>query len=171
MRDELIDIMMKGKLVVVAGTGVSLQSLGGPTHHPEAVVAGWSGLLESGVKYCEKYGLVKPKGAAIARLQINEPDSPDDFINAAQSIHNWMSSRTNARLHWIRDTIGKLTLIDPTLISAIQSLGGLITTINYDGLLHEVTKRPPVHWREQDKIDKYIRSGSLDWEHYAFLEK
>lgn len=162
MRNELLDSMRKTNLVVVAGTGVSLQSVGYPDQ-PGTVVAGWPGLLESGVVYCEKHELVTPKGAAIARLQINSPDTTEDLIDAAQKIHGWLAKRTNARLHWIRETVGNLKLHDPSLITAIQNLGGLISTLNYDGLLHEGTNRPPVHWKEQDKIDGHIRTGSLDY--------
>lgn len=162
MRDELLYSMMKTELVVVTGTGVSLQSIGYPAQ-PGTVVAGWPGLLESGVVYCEKYGLVTSNGADIARRLINNPDTVEDLIDAAQRIHGWLAKRTNARLHWIKETIGKLRLHDPSLILAIQNLGGLIATLNYDGLLHEVTKRPPVHWREQDKIDRHFNAKSLDY--------
>lgn len=163
MRDELLDSMRKtNNLVIVTGTGVSLQSVGYPDQ-PGTVVAGWPGLLESGVVYCEKHGLVSPNGAEIARLLISKAESPEDLIDAAQRIHGWLATQTNARLYWTKETIGKLRLHDPSLILAIQNLGGLITTLNYDGLLHEVTKRPPVHWREQDKIDRHIRSESLDY--------
>jgi hypothetical protein len=154
--------MRKTNLVVVTGTGVSLQSVGYPDQ-PGTGVAGWPGLLESGVLYCEKHDLVSPNGAAIARLQINSPDTTEDLIDAAQKIHGWLAKRTNARLHWTKETIGSLVLHDSSLITAIQNLGGLIATLNYDGLLHEVTKRPPVHWKEQDKIDGHIRTRSLDY--------
>lgn len=161
MRDELLDSMMKTDLVIVTGSGVSLQSV--YPAQPGTDVAGWAGLLESGVAYCEKHGLVTSKGATIARLLINSPDTTEDLVDAAQKIHGWLATQTNARLYWIKETIGKLRLHDPSLILAIQNLGGLITTLNYDGLLHEVTKRPPVHWKEQDKIDGHIRTGSLDY--------
>lgn len=153
---------MKTELVIVTGTGVSLQSVGYPGQ-PGTDVAGWPGLLESGVVYCEKHCLTTPKGAAIARLQIHKPDTTEDLIDAAQSIHRWLAKQTNARLYWIKETIGNLRLHDASLILAIQNLGGLITTLNYDGLLHEVTKRPPVHWKEQNKIDGHLRTGSLDY--------
>ena len=162
MRDELLDCMMKTELVIVTGTGVSLQSVGYPTQ-TGTDIAGWPGLLESGIVYCEKHDLVKPNGAAIARLQITTPDTTEDFIDAAQSIHRWLATQTNARLYWIKETIGQLKLHDDSLILAIQSLGGLITTLNYDGLLHQVLKRPTVHWKEQDKIDGYLRAGSTDF--------
>lgn len=162
MRDELLVSMMKTDLVIVTGTGVSLQSVGYPAQ-PRTETAGWPGLLESGVVYCEKHGLVSPNGAAIARLLINSPDTTEDLIDAAQRIHEWMSKQTNARIYWIKETIGKLRLHDPSLISAIQELGGLIATLNYDGLLQEVTKLPPVHWKEQNKIDGHLRTGSVDY--------
>lgn len=161
MRDELLDSMMKTDLVIVTGTGVSLQSVGYPTQ-PGTETAGWPGLLESGVVYCEKHGLVTSDRAKIARVQINSPDT-EDLIDAAQKIHGWLSKQTNAHIYWIRETIGKLRLHDPSLISAIQNLGGLIATLNYDGLLHEVTRRQPIHWKDQDKIDEHLRTGSLNY--------
>jgi hypothetical protein len=162
-RDELLHSMLKKTdLVIITGTGVSLQSVGYPSQ-PGTDVAGWPGLLESGVVYCENHRLVSSKGAAIARLLINSPDTTEDLIDAAQKIHGWLEPRTNARIHWIKETIGRLRLYDPSLITAIQNLGGLIATLNYDGLLHEVTKRQPVHWKEQDKIDAHIRTESRDY--------
>lgn len=162
LRAELLDCMLKNDLVVVTGTGVSLQSVGYP-NQPGTTVAGWPGLLESGVLYCERHNLVAPKGAAIARLQIESPDTTEDLIDAAQKIHGWLSKQTNARRYWIKETIGNLRLHDNALIAAIQKLGGLITTLNYDGLLQEVTKLQPIHWKEQDKIDAHIRTNSRDY--------
>lgn len=162
-RAELLDSMLRrADLVIVTGAGVSLQSVGYP-NQPGTEIAGWKGLLENGVVYCEQYGLVGSKGAAIARLQIQNPETPDDLIDAAQKIHDWLAKRTNARIHWVKESIGMLRVFDPSLISAIQNLGGLITTLNYDDLICEVTKRVPVHWKEQEIIDGYIRTGSKDY--------
>lgn len=156
IQDEILNCLVSTDVVVIAGTGVSLQSIGHPG--PGTEVAGWQGLLESGVKYCESKGLVKgPAGASIVRGQINSGDT-SYLIDAAQKIHEWMETRSSARFFWFKETIGKLKIVDPSLITAIRGLGGLIATLNYDGLLEEVTNLPCVTWQDREDLSKRIRS-------------
>jgi hypothetical protein len=162
-RSELLSrIIAHDRLVVVTGTGVSMQTVGFP-----AVVgtdiAGWPGLLNSGVAYCEHHNLASTSGVKIAQQMIEEPENTDDLIDAAQRIDRWLSSRTNAKLHWIGDTIGRLEIKDASLITAIQNLGGLIGTLNYDSLIHQVTQRDIVTWKDQDRLDQYFRDHSKNF--------
>ena len=161
-RDELRDSFLKRGLVVVAGTGVSRQTAGFP-EQPGSQVAGWQGLLESGVDYCERYQLVTPKNADIARIEIRKPDSTDDLIDVAGKIVSWLDDRRNGRIQWIKETIGQLRVHDSALIKAIEGLGGLITTLNYDDLLHTVTSRECVHWKELQKINGNIINYPQDY--------
>lgn len=162
LRDELLAGLIKARVVIVTGTGVSLQASGFPSQ-PGTNVASWKGLLENGIAYCNKYGLLSSKSARIAQLHLESPATTNDYIDAAQIIHDALSIRRNARIHWINETIGQLKVFDPSLIKAINNLGSLITTLNYDDLLYNVTGRTPVHWMEQEKIDDYIHSGSADF--------
>lgn len=149
------------RLVVITGTGVSLYSAGFPDQ-PGTDVAGWPGLLNSGVEYCRANGLIGHEGDNIVRQQIAS-GSTTFLIDAAGMIHKWLSARSGARYFWMKDSVGRLKLHDSSLIKAIQALGGVMATLNYDKLQHLATGRPEVHWRQRDKIDGYLRSGSKEF--------
>src|SRR5690348_4611503 len=67
-RTELLAEIRKEHLVVVTGTGVTLQSVG----HPDAgtEVAGWPGLLADGLDRCRRLRLIDDDDAEIVSLQI-----------------------------------------------------------------------------------------------------
>jgi hypothetical protein len=52
---------------------------------------------------------------------------------------------------------------DHRLIDAIVGLGGILATLNYDDLLHQVTKRKPLHWLEPTEVNKLLRDKSRDF--------
>jgi len=161
-RNELVSNLLKGRArhVMITGTGVSLQSL--DPKLPGSSVASWPGLLKHGVDYCKSRQLVSNGETEIVHSLIHNGKT-DDLIDAAQRIHGWLDKQTSGRLLWIQDTIGRLRVHDPSLISAIQNLGVLIATLNYDNLICDVTKRPPLHWQQQNEIDEHIRNESIDY--------
>ena len=63
----------------------------------------------------------------------------------------------------MKESIGQLKVRNPALLRAIRGLGGLISTLNYDSLPEQVTGRPPVHWRQQTEITRYIRDHSKEF--------
>ena len=63
----------------------------------------------------------------------------------------------------VEGVVGQLKVTEPRLIRAIQNLGGLIATLNYDSLLAQVTGRPPIHWRQQTEITRYLRGHSNEF--------
>lgn len=159
-RGELLDSIRNDQLVVVTGTGVSLHSVGFPA--PGTAIAGWPGLLQHGLDHCLGLQLLNADEAAIVGLQIKN-GTTDYLIEAAQKIHDCLDKRDNARYWWMKESVGQLKLTEPGLIRAIQSLGGLLATLNYDSLMQEVTGRPPVHWRQQSEITRYLRNHSKDF--------
>jgi hypothetical protein len=163
-RTQLVNSIVPGSsnLVVVTGAGVSLQAAGYPDQ-PNAAVAGWTGLLADGVEYCRRYNLIDTEYPDIVKQQIDSGET-DNLIAAAQTIRGWFNRGINRREHWISESIGCLKVRDDDeLIPAIQKLGGLIATLNYDDLLQQVTKLPTVHWKDQQIIDKYLMSGTYDF--------
>lgn len=95
-------------------------------------------------------------------LQIQE-GTADYLIDAAQKIHDCLDKRDNARYWWLKESVGQLKVRVPDLILAIHGLGGLISTLTYDNLLHDVIGRPQVHWQEQTEITRLLRSHSKDF--------
>lgn len=160
-REELLDSIRAkpSRLVVVTGTGVTLQSVGSA---PGTEVASWPGLLTNGLERCRGKGLIDPGDAEIVAMQIKQRKT-EHFLAAAQKIHDCMAPSTNERLLWMKDTIGSLKVVDPSLINAIISLNGLVGTLNYDSTIHQVSGRPPLHWREQGKIDPLVTRHAIDY--------
>jgi hypothetical protein len=160
-REELLASIraIPSRLVVVTGTGVTLQSVGSA---PGTEVASWPGLLTNGLERCRGKGLIDAADAEVVAMLIKQRKS-EHFITAAQMIHDCMASSTNERLLWMKDTIGSLKVVEPRLIKAILSLNGLVGTLNYDSTIHQVSGRPPLHWREQGKINPRETRHAIDY--------
>jgi hypothetical protein len=159
-RGEVLDSIRDDRLVIVTGTGVSMHSLGQPS--PGTELAGWPGLLRHGLNHCLSLRLITKEEAEIVELQIKN-GTTDYLIDAAQKIHDCLDKRENERYWWMKESIGQLKVSEPGLIQAIHRLNGLIATLNYDGLLREVTGRPALHWRQQTEITSYLRSHSKEF--------
>lgn len=161
-RDELLDSMraQPSRLVVVTGTGVTLQSVGYPTLGTE--VAGWQGLLTDGLSRCKKLNLIDAEDADIVAHLLTAKKC-EWFIHAAQKIHDSLAKRVNEREAWMKDSVGSLKVKDPRLIKAVIALGGLVSTLNYDDTIYQVSKLSPLHWRQQKEITKKLRSHATDF--------
>jgi hypothetical protein len=157
-RDEVLASIGRNGLVVVTGAGVSLQSVGHPA--PLSDVAGWPGLLKHGVDHCLKRQLLASDEAELVSLQINigqKPGKADYLIAAAQRIHDCLGDSLRSRFLWLEDSIGQLKVKDPRLIRAIQGLGGLITTLNYDDLVEQVTQWTSIELHRHAEVTQCIR--------------
>lgn len=86
------------------------------------------------------------------------------LIDAARQVFEWLDRKEgHSRYNWLRASVGQLKARDPSLINAIVDLGGLIATLNYDGLHTEVTKRPPLHWQQLDEVVERVRTKGTDF--------
>lgn len=147
---------------MVAGTGVSLYSVGYPKE-PNTAVASWPGLLEHGLNYCKHHNLLGDDDAEVIELQLKK-GTTRNLIDAAQQIHDWLDRKAgNPRFFWLKESIGQLRLANPSLIKALAGLGGLLATLNYEDLCEEVTGRPSLHWKQQLEIDDHIDRNSNDF--------
>ena len=157
-RAEVIKSIGNSGLVVVAGAGVSLQSVADSSAFSD--VAGWPGLLRHGVEHCLKRQLIASDEAEIVKQQINigqKPGKADYLIAAAQRIHDCLGDSSRSRYMWLEDSIGQLKVTNPRLIRAIQGLGGLITTLNYDDLVEQVTQWKPIELHHHAEVTRCIR--------------
>jgi hypothetical protein len=161
-RLELAERIRTSELVIIAGTGVSLYSVGHPKIKNTAV-AGWPGLLEHGLDYCKRHDLLGDDDADVIELQLKK-GTARQLIDAAGQIHEWLDRKAgNSRYFWLKESIGQLTLHDPSLIKAIANLGGLLAPLNYEDLCEEVTGLPPLHWKQHAQIDDHIRRNSKEF--------
>jgi SIR2-like domain len=146
--NELKQQIAKRQAVFFVGAGVSARATNNP-------VATWTGLLEDGVRFCEKHidGL-RPGWADRVRADIRSAD-PDDMLVAAEKITRKLASSVNLQA-WLRASIGNFQPITRDVLEAIAALNLPIMTTNYDRLLEEVTGQLPVSWREDDRVRRVL---------------
>jgi hypothetical protein len=155
-RKEVVDIILKnGPLVVVVGTGVSIASLDESAEISK--VAKWQGLLANGLARCEHQKKINGEDAKIVEMQI-KGGTAEHLIDAAQKISDCLENDVNGKRYWLKETVGQLRVCRTGLIQAIEGLGGVLATLNYDDLLHQVTGRRTIHWLDDAEITRSIRN-------------
>jgi hypothetical protein len=152
LTDELCRQISQGRMLIVAGAGVSVAATGGDC------LASWTGLLRHGVERCGEVAGSLPEGwAERIRAEIDSGDH-DELLSAAEKISRELGAPCGPEYaRWLRDTVGRFRVQDPTVIDALAGLGLPLATTNYDGLLEDVTGLPPVTWREGARIERVGR--------------
>lgn len=152
LTDELCRQIAQGRMLVIAGAGVSVAATGGDC------LASWTGLLRHGLERCVEVAGPLPAGwAEHIRTEIDSGDH-DGLLSAAEEISRGLGApRGTEYARWLRDTVGRFRVQDSTVIEALAGLGLPLATTNYDGLLEEVTGLPPVTWREEERIERVVR--------------
>jgi len=152
----------EGLVVVVTGTGVSIaicqDQLVDGFH-----VARWNGLLKHGINQCQNVENVLNDGGADAINSMIDFGESDFLITAAELISQRLNGKSPGSFHrWLKDSIGTLTPTHPELIQILAESRIPLLTLNYDGLMEEITKRVPVTWDERDKVEEIIRHHRYD---------
>ncbi|WP_233094047.1 HEAT repeat domain-containing protein [Azotobacter chroococcum] len=57
---------------------------------------------------------------------------------------------------WLRNTIGQLRIKDRAILNALESLSGIIATLNYDSLIEDGTGRRAVTWQETTDVEEVL---------------
>ena len=144
----------QSRIVIIAGTGVSIAACGNQMieGHP---VASWVGLLQHGLEYCRRLGLDN-KDAKLLGDQIKS-NRVNYLVSVAQEISQRLQSRSPGTYRdWLENAIGKLVPEHPAILDAINGLPGVLATLNYDGLFENATHRQPVTWLRPDKVQKTL---------------
>lgn len=160
-RAAVIKSIKNRGLVIVAGAGVSIHSVG--NSEEQKAVAGWVGLLKHGVEYCIKNQRLSQAEAdiAYAQIEIGAHGKVDYLIEVAQRIHDSLEA-PRGRYMWLEDSIGQLVAAEPRLIRAIQGLGSLVTTLNYDTLIEQVTEWTSIDLSNHEDVTRCIRERNRD---------
>lgn len=131
-QDKLLKDLCKdladGDVLVVAGTGVSVQASG---NQP---CASWAGLISDGIEHCLGTNLMTDDEAAALHKQL-AGKSPAKMIKVAEAVSATLGAPGGEFLRWLQDSVGSLPLNDRDIIDTIHSLGAPIATTNYDDLL------------------------------------
>jgi formylglycine-generating enzyme required for sulfatase activity len=152
LEKDLKDQLAAGRVVVIAGAGLSMQASG------NAACASWLGLLRNGA---QQASTVNPeflrKHLQIVEQEIDMGDM-ENLLSAAQKIARALGAPTGGEYRrWLRKSVGALPLVARDGLEALRDLKVPIATTNYDGLLEEVTGRPPVTWRERAGVQHVLR--------------
>ncbi|MBX3502027.1 MAG: SIR2 family protein [Alphaproteobacteria bacterium] len=144
-------------VLLVVGTGISL----GATN---SVIAGWKGLLLSGIQRCRELGASSQRNLDAQAELIEgafDPSTPfdlDEVLRRGDALTEILGGTEGAEYAtWLRDTVGSLRINQTSrrTIDAVADLvraGALIMTTNYDDLLHEAIGLEPITWEEPLKI-------------------
>ena len=145
LREEIA----QGHALAIVGAGISI----GATDNAEA--ASWTGLLEHGVNHCQSLG--QPAAwADRVRAEIRSGDM-DDLLSAAEKISRKLGAPRGEFHRWLRETVGDLEAQDQGVLEALRDLGIPLATTNYDDLLEDVTRLPPVTWRDGSRVERLLR--------------
>ena len=159
-RDTLIqklkEEIAQSRVVIIAGTGVSIAACGNQKVEGYSV-ASWDGLLQHGLAYCQTLGLAD-KGAAKVLLTEIRSGRPDFLIAAAENISQRLQSHSPGVFRgWLKDTVGALVPQHREVLDALAALPGVLATLNYDPLIERATARQAVTWRSEDKVQEVLR--------------
>ncbi|MCB9765619.1 MAG: SIR2 family protein [Alphaproteobacteria bacterium] len=157
--DELVQdvkaLLAAGQAVIVVGSGVSVAS-SAPVAG-KGPVASWAGLLRAGLAHAGALGALNE--GQVRRYQgLLEDGDTEDFVTVAHRVEKALGAPQGGEFkRWLRETVGALKVRDPQLIQAIAALGAPIVTLNYDGLLEQVTGLGPLTWREGSEVERWLR--------------
>jgi hypothetical protein len=163
----LRDAILKGNIVFVAGTGVSVSATYNPATKSPHPQASWTGLLTHGLQTAERMGqLPKPKADLYLNLLSVDPTT-QNLISAATTVMNALGgAKSSIFKEWLEDTIGRIRPLNRDIIDALHTLreaDNLLATTNYDDvLLDHPSVLQPVTWMDGDEIIGAQRNRELD---------
>ncbi|MDX1999881.1 MAG: SIR2 family protein, partial [Thermoanaerobaculia bacterium] len=166
---ELRKTIQEKRAVLVAGTGVSIAASRDPKTGKPHPQASWAGLLESGLEWLEKKGLMTSKRAEGHRALLAEDAGTHHFITAAQDVTDGFGGQASGHFEeWLKRTVGSIQAHDRTLLDALEDLrrhGNLLATTNYDGLLlGDSGKLSALTWEEKHRPEflRAVRTRETD---------
>jgi SIR2-like domain len=158
---KLKEDIPKGRVVIIAGTGVSIAACGNQKIEGYPV-ASWAGLLQHGLAYCRNLGLADEADAELLSMQIGS-GKPNFLIAAAEDISQRLQSRSPGVFRgWLKHTVGALLPKHRAVLDALAALPGVLATLNYDRLIEKATAMEAVTWRSEDKVQEVLRREVTD---------
>src|SRR5258708_1632431 len=122
--DDLLKDLEKGNVLLVVGTGVSIQATG---NQP---CANWAGLILDGIDHCEGTGLLPHDEAEALRAQLGEKDVAKRLA-VAEKVSETLGAPDGGEFRrWLLKSVGNLPLKNPEIIDVIHDLGVPIGTTN-----------------------------------------
>ncbi len=164
---ELQNAIRGKRVVIVAGTGVSIATSRDPSTGKPHPQASWAGLLQNGLQWLKEHHLIDDD-VADAQLKLLEKNPQTHrFIAAAEDVIAGMGGAES--LHyadWLKHTIGSIQAHDRNILGVLDDIrqnGNLLATTNYDGLLlGDSLQLDPVTWQDTDTLIGTVRSWDID---------
>jgi tetratricopeptide (TPR) repeat protein len=149
--EDLRDELARGEVLVVVGTGVSIQAAGG------AKCATWRGLIRNGIEHAEGTHLLTEDAAQRLRNRL-EKNTVKDLLGVAQKVSEALGAPDGAEFRrWLGESVGALAPKDHSLLDAIHALGAPIATTNYDDLLTHGRGMEHVPWTDVPAAQEILR--------------
>lgn len=146
--EDLREDLARGEVLVVAGTGVSIQATGG------AKCATWDGLILDGIEYAVGTTLLTRSEARTLRGRLKKK-SVEERLAVAQRVSEVLGGPELRR--WLAGSVGRLELKDRSIVDAIHALGAPIATTNYDDLLTRDRAIAHVPWTDVAAAQEVLR--------------
>ena len=150
---DLLDDLEKGNVLLVIGTGVSIQATGG-----DQPCAKWAGLIDDGIEHCVETNLLQPAEAKTLRIQLKKKEVTK-LLDVAEKVSATLRADGDGEFRlWLQKSVGKLELRHREVIDAIHDLGVPVATTNYDDLLtRDRTDLKAVPWTNGPAAHEIIR--------------
>ncbi len=153
--DQLVDDLTYGRVVILAGAGVSSAATRGRI--PEAT---WGGLLRSGANRASQVGTLTSDKTRILNehLRLGELGDIDEFLFAAEMVTTALGGGTgSAYQQWLAETVGSMRPVDTAVPKLLASLKSPIATTNYDDIIERSTDRRHTTWEHPDQMQLVFR--------------
>ncbi len=158
---ELKDSIQRGDLVVITGTGVSLQAAK-PLKVEGFEIVTWIGLLLHGIHRCQTLGLIDATRAEQLKTRVSWKQV-EELVQVADIITKELQRHSPGTYQkWLEDTVAKLELANPRVIDALVKLGGILATLNYDSVLEKRTKRATVSWTDSASVSAVVNGRQVE---------
>ena len=158
---ELKDSIQRGDLVVITGTGVSLQTAK-PLLIEGYEIVTWTGLLLHGIHRCQTLGLIDATRADQLRTRVGWKQVAE-LVQVADLITKELHAHSPGTYQkWLEDTVAKLEVETPRVVDALAKLGGILATLNYDSLLEKCTKRATVNWTDPSGVSAIVNGRQVE---------
>ena len=139
-------------LIICVGSGCSVATVENMIKYPYVT---WRGLLNEGILFCKSKKIINNKEVSNLKSDLDI----GKYVFAATKLTEYLGgAESDLYRDWLGNTVGKLSVGRPELITTLASLNAPIITTNYDDLIEKVTGWPFYHqYSDKDILQKIIR--------------
>lgn len=148
-----------GSVVVVTGSGVSVQASSGMPNGRGAA-ASWKGLLRLAVECVDRQRKrpLRWNAAPLLAKLASDVVSTSDLLSVASTVEAALR-KADAFRTFLDETIGQLEPAAPQVLHAVGQLGVPIATTNYDGLIEQTHEIQPLTWQHPAYVDEWLKGA------------